>query len=223
VGRRHDLLRDLGVLPARFLAAPPRTVRIVLSAGLTVGLLLGFRRHVVYPQRRALSRDDAAILIERRFPELHERLISAVQLRDQLRAGTLRDQSAAMIERLVADATAAVQTLPVAQTIDSRRTRNLWWLAAGGAALFVLLGAFNAKAMLVFARRALGFDVGYPRLTTLLLELDKDDPDLRIAIEGRTARVTLASGADLAVSVQAQGKVPRDVQLVVSGREAWPL
>src|SRR5262249_13935372 len=94
----------------------PHAARIVVSSGLAIAFVLALQRRVLYPQRRALSRDDAAILIERRFPELHERLISAVQLRDQVRSGRLREQSAAMIEKLVADATAAVQALPVAET-----------------------------------------------------------------------------------------------------------
>src|SRR5436309_357881 len=74
----------------------PTFVRILLSLALAVALLGAIRRRIVYPQRRAFTRDDAAILVERHFPELHERLISAVQLKDQVASGALRNQSAAM-------------------------------------------------------------------------------------------------------------------------------
>ena len=200
----------------------PVAVRLVLSAGTVLYLLSVARRRLLYPWRRPLARDDIAIAIERRFPELHEELISAVQLQEVLTAGgrdpqALRNQSPALIERIVVEADQRLAQVPIERLLDPRRTRRLW--AFAGAVMLCLLGTFaaNLESTGVFARRVLGASTPYPRETSLFVELDDQDPDLRIARQGTTAKVTLAAGSDLVVVVRAEGVVPRDVMLVVSG------
>jgi len=205
----------------------PAAVRIVLSLLIVTYLVMCWRRRVVYPLNREFSRDDTALAIERRFPDLHERLISAIQLMDQLAAAgadaeSVRGQSAAMIEKLVAEAATAVPTLPLSGLLDPARTRRVWGLA-GLALLAVAVETASAPAsMAIFARRTLGFDVPYPRETMLFLELDQADKDLKIRSDGRTTTVTMATGGDLAVIVRAEGKVPREAQLVVTAGRGIP-
>ena len=110
--RRRFLLHGLGWVVAAIAAATvvyfgldlglqlPRAVRIVVSLGVLAYLAAGVRRRVLYPLRRSFGREDVAIAFERRFPELHERLISAYQLEVAAgRGADRREQSDAMIAR----------------------------------------------------------------------------------------------------------------------------
>src|SRR5690606_8543865 len=58
----------------------PGGVRILLSLAALGYLAFLAHRFLVYPLRRSLSQRDVALAIERRFPELRQKLISAVQL-----------------------------------------------------------------------------------------------------------------------------------------------
>jgi hypothetical protein len=197
----------------------PAAARVVVTAGLACWLLLGLRRHVVYPLRKPFSRDDVAIVVERRFPQLREKLITAWQLKDALRQDGqgLRNQSPELIASTVAAAAADVRSLPLGGVLDQRHAAQVAGLAAG--LVLLLLGGFatNPAAAGVFLWRALGLEVAYPRLTTLVLELPDSGPDHRVEVAGRTATVTLAAGADLPVAVRCLGAVPRAVFLAVSG------
>src|SRR5260370_510244 len=58
----------------------PAGVRlVVLAAGLGGFGLLAYRR-IVYPLGVRISDDDLALFVERHFPELDDKLISAIQL-----------------------------------------------------------------------------------------------------------------------------------------------
>lgn len=203
----------------------PIGVRILASIGVAVFLLLAVRRRVLYPLSRSIGRDDVAVAFERRFPDLAERLISAVQLTDQVRrdsddAGstrTLRNQSEAMIAKVVEEAAASAEALPHSQLYNPRRTLRVWAVAACGLLVAIAGVLLEPAATKVFVKRILGFDVAYPRETTLRLQLPDDPQSFLIERQGQRARVTMAAGDDLPVLVQAEGIVPREVFLIVEG------
>ncbi len=192
-------------------------VRIVVTLGIVAYLVMGLRRRILYPLRRPFGRDDVALAVERRFPELHQRLISAHQLEVAAARGDLRDQSAAMVQRLLDQAADEVKRLPLGTVLDPRRTVRVW--AVAGTALVLAFGVLAVQPDYVWTmlKRALGFAVDYPRQTTLHIELPKEDSDYRIEQGNRESTVTLAAGADLPVLVRADGVVPREVYLVVEG------
>ncbi len=201
----------------------PLPVRLLLSLGLVAFLVLGLRRRLLYPLRKAIGGDDLAVVIERRFPELRERLISALQLGRAAQAGqALRDQSAAMIERVVVDAAAAVEQVSCDEILDPRRTLRVWGIA-GAAILATGTAALgNPEAFSVYLARIAGADAAYPRRTTLHVELPESDLDLRVERTPGAATVTLSAGADLPVLVRAEGVVPREVFLAISGGRGLP-
>jgi hypothetical protein len=86
------------------LPAPIRVFHTLVVFSLLAAATWWFVRR---PLRQRLQQLDVAVLIERVFPELHQQLVSAVQLEAMLQQGALRNQSAAMVERLVASAAAA--------------------------------------------------------------------------------------------------------------------
>lgn len=202
----------------------PQAVRLLVSAGLGVYLAVGLQRRVLYPLRKAIALRDMAIAYERRFPELRERLVSALEFQDLLRRDDpgLRNQSRAMLEAVLHEAQDAAVQLPHERLLDPSRTRRVWGFAALFLAVFAVQAALDPEATAVFLRRALGAEVAYPRETTLVVELPPSGPDLQVAqAEGR-ATVTVAQGADLPVVVRAVGIVPREVYLVVAGTRGQP-
>ncbi len=194
----------------------PAPIRVFHALLVLAGLLGAAWRFVVYPQRKRLDAQDIAILLERSYPELHERLVSAVQLKDSLVEGKdLRNQSAAMIGQLLEDAASKAGALPLDQLFDGRRTARLW----AGALLLVSLslgGALQAPLVAkAFLLRHLGLSVSYPRATDLIVELPEAGPDLSRRDEDGMSELVVPAGADLHVSVLAQGVVPDEVFLDV--------
>lgn len=200
----------------------PVTVRLLATAAfaLMVGWLVW--RHILRPQHLDLDAPDVAIALEARFPDLREKLISAVQLGALARSSNLRNQSPDMIMRVVAEAAAQARAIPTDRLLTWRHT-NRAWIAAAIGLLCVIIGTWSrADAVAVFVRRALGADEAYPRLTTLHLELPPADQDYQISLERDTATITMAAGGDLPILVRADGVVPREVFLAIDGGRGMP-
>lgn len=193
----------------------PLPIRLFHTAVVGGACAYGFVRFVRYPLARRFSDVDLAVWFERTFPALSQRMVSALQLQAAVASDALRDQSRAMIDALLRETADAVQALSLGRLIDPRPTVRV---AAGAAAALTLLagGALWSPATAsAFVRRHLGADVGYPRATTLRVELPPAGTDLqRVDREGET-ELTLPAGGDLHVSVLAEGVVPREVFLDV--------
>jgi hypothetical protein len=230
--RRRFLVHGLAVvllLPAAWIVVAfaldhvlrlPAPIRLLHSAAMLGLCAFAAMRWLRHPLSVHLQPSDVAVLLERVFPELHQRLVSAVQLKGALdgvggAGGELRNQSTAMIERLLDDTAAAARGLPLERLLDPRRTRQVW---AGAASVLLLIAGFAAMAPAtarIFVLRHLGADVPYPRATTLVVELPPNGTEVqRVDADGRT-ELTLAAGGDLHVSVRATGEVPTEVFLDV--------
>lgn len=228
--RRRWLVHGLGIVLGLPLAAClfffaldhvlrlPLAIRLLHTAA--IAGLLGWTawRFVKYPLSRSLSQQDTAILLEARFPELHQRLVSAVQLGGTATDG-LRNQSQQMVRVLLDETMAAAKALPLHELFAPARTLRVW---AGAAA--VLLAA-TAGAVLqpatasAFVLRHLGMSVSYPRATNLQVELPPSGPDLHRVDDAASTTITMPAGGDLHVSVLAQGVVPEGVELMVTGQD----
>ncbi len=192
----------------------PLPVRLLHS---TVVLLLGAAaafRYLRYPLQRRFTDVDLATWVERSFPELHQRLVSALQLHD-LAGDDLRNQSRPMIERLLEETATAARALPLERLFDGRRIRRL---GAAAAVLLLVLGTgvvLSPATARVFVLRHLGFAADYPRRTHLIVELPPAGPELQRQDRDGVTELLLPAGADLHVSVFADGDVPKDVYLDV--------
>jgi hypothetical protein len=196
----------------------PAPVRVFHTLAILALLAAAAVRFLHYPLTRRFLPVDVALLLERSFPDLHERLVSAIQLKQPLAgaavdAAALRNQSAAMIEQLLADAAAMARRLPLRALFDPTRTARLW---AGAVTLWLLLlgGAATAPdTAWAFVLRHLGRNVPYPRATHLFVELPPAGPDLQRTDTEGAADLVVPAGADLHVSVLARGVVPDAVFL----------
>ena len=192
----------------------PLPIRLLHTGALVALFGFGMLRWVRYPMQRPFSDLDLAVWFERTFPELHQRLVSALQL-GQVAASDLRNQSPAMIDRLLAETAATVQQLPLHQLFDPRPTRK-FGLAATAATLLLVIGAISSPATArAFLLRHLGFAASYPRDTTLRLELPPAGPELQRTDSDGLTELVLPAGADLHVSVAVEGAVPKEVLLDV--------
>jgi len=132
-------------------------VRWLLSGSAFVVTAVAAYFFLVRPFRRVLSLTSVALRIERRHPELEERLSSAVELLTS-RDGPGVFGSEMLISQLVAEACAGVSGLEPEREFSARSARP--FLAAAVIALTVLLIAFAAwpaRSALLLARAVAPF------------------------------------------------------------------
>ena len=118
-----------------------------------------------------------------------------------------------MIDKLWQDTAAATGELQLDALFDNRSLRRV----VGGGVLLsaaLLVGTVLAPASArTFALRHLGMQIDYPRDTTLVIELPPAGPDLQREDRDGVTELVLPAGADLHVSVHAQGIVPKEAVL----------
>ena len=190
----------------------PTPIRLFHTLAVVAVGAYGVARFVRYPLSRRFTEVDLAQWLEQTYPELHQRLVSAVQLHG-VEEPALRNQSRAMIDRLWEETAQATERLELDALFDDRALRRVaagGGLLAGGLAVAALLAPATART---FALRHLGLDVDYPRETSLLVELPPAGPDLQREDADGVTELVLPAGADLHVSVLAEGVVPKEVFL----------
>jgi hypothetical protein len=201
-GLSRALLCVLGFVSLTFLADwaldLPVQLRLLLLAG-GVGLLAWvlFRRLAI-PMTVPLTDDDLALVLERKHPELDDRLVSAIQLG---RAPEGPDRSPELVAALVDDAGRAVSSIGDSGVLVGRHVgRIASWALLAGALIAGLAAAFPVHAS-TYVSRLVGGSAKWPRHTHLRV-LDFVDgrrvwargEDLTVAVEvlkGRPSRCLL--------------------------------
>jgi hypothetical protein len=115
----------------------------LLATALFVGGLLVW---VLFRLLRSYESKALALVLERRFPELDDRLVTAVELSGTDRAAPA-GLGGAMLEQTVVDAVQAVRGLNLSSTFDSRPLRRALLTASVLAASILVFGVANAAAM----------------------------------------------------------------------------
>ncbi len=185
----------------------PREVRLVLLAG---GLVLAgwiIARRLAYPLSRRVSDDDLAIIVERHYPELNDRLISAIQLArepvavpegEHARRGATYN-SPELVEALINDAAQAASAMDFGRVVVGRHVGKI----AAWAALVVLLLGAGAVAKPAYAsiylQRIFGGSVRWPQRTYLTV------------LDFKDGRRVMPRGDDLTVAVEYSGIRPSRV------------
>jgi len=218
--RRHKLLEG-GLLALGGISAvvvvlvaidnlfqPNTTGRLLLAAILWGGLAVSLFSLVI---RRFLEdqRDDYfAALVERKHPELHNRLINALQLGRDHQAGF----SPVLIEAIIHDADRAALDMEMSDSIDARPAKRaaLWALAA-----LVIVGGYATA----FTPR---FTNGLARL---LLPIKDIAPYTQTQIPAdavQPGNTKIAEGKTLVISARVNGVVPASSQLHrKTGKGTW--
>lgn len=105
--------------------------------------LVGYQlyRRVVRPLRVRIDAGDVAAVLERKRPEYHDRLVTAVAFATGNALNPLRD-SPALVRAILDDSIQRFSNIPTAGVLNQRR--YIQRLVVGGAAMLVVLGAAAA-------------------------------------------------------------------------------
>ena len=165
---------------------------------------------VYRPLRVTVNCHHLAILVERRYPGLHSRLITAVEFADPASAwpATSGVHSPAMVDAVVRQAVAEVHDLRLDEVLAHPRARRRALLTLGCVAVVVLMALVSRETMaLWFQRNLLLRNLNWPRRNRLIVEGLVD------------GRIVVPRGEDVTVSaVVAEGfEPPRQVYIVYTG------
>jgi len=174
----------------------PSGVRLfLLIAGVAGFGVIAFKR-ILYPLGVKISDDDLALFVERHFPELDDRLISAIQLTREPVDETGMSQSPELVAALVADAEQATSKIDFRRVIIGKHVGKIAGWAT--AALLVIGGAAASKPdyASIYANRVFGGGTRWPQRTHLKV-LDFTDN-----------HKVIARADDLTIAVEYEGRRP---------------
>lgn len=181
---------------------PSRAVRtgmMVAAAALGVAVIYGLILRRVFVQ---LSDASLALLLERKFPQFHDGLITAVQLSSRRSSGVWHQQ---MLAETIGRARDVLRGADLDAVLNaSPTTRRGVWATVLTASVMVFAVALP-DMFDVWRQRALALaDIQWPRRTLL-----------RVAGLGPDKTIKVARGGDVALLVQAEvaKQVPRSVEI----------
>jgi hypothetical protein len=176
-----------------------RNLRLVLTGVAAAGLLAILWRQMVRPIRVPMDIPAMALLIEKKFGSLGDRLISAVEFSARP-PEHWEGVSPALIQLVGAQADAMAQSLDFRQVVERTRMRQLGLASLSAVMLLGGLAIWQNNVMGLWFERNVAFaDVDWPQDTYVKV------------IGGQDFRVV--RGDDLEVLVDAVGKVPEQVLL----------
>lgn len=208
----------------------PGGVRLAFLAAAALAVVVVAIRSLFYPLSRTMTDEDLALLVEREYPLLNDRLISSLQI---LKAQEkYRDTaSAEMIRVMVGEAFDLAGRLRFEQAV---RTRRLVMVLGGSIlAMGLVFGHawLDRDNMSIWVRRALGQGPAWPTLTQLdarILEKDElpaypTDDTLNInfsfaateSVEELGVRgvYEVAMGSDLRFVAEPSGEIPDSAEI----------
>ena len=182
----------------------PSVVRIALLGigAIVTGYLL--YKHLIQPLRAALTLRDIALNVERNYPDLEDRLVSAMEFGNRESTDPIE---AHMLQRLLEDTTARVEGINFKTTVDHSRARKHVGIAA-----MVVVGC--CVLALLFPAEI------HTSLLRVLVPWEKTDPILmtKLAVEPGNARIL--RGKSLPIHVTVTGKSADKVVLTYRGLDA---
>jgi hypothetical protein len=170
-------------------------------------LILGaiYRRHLDGALRRRLGLAETALLVEKKWPQLQQTVIAAVQLTEGKSYSTRG--SPQLIDVMLQQARARTTSLNFNEVISTRPLRR--WLILGGAAVLVALAvavvAWPASGALL--ERIFLLNVPLPT-KTIVVPITRD--------------LVIPIGNDVELSALAQGIIPTHGRVVVTYAEGAP-
>ena len=192
---------------------PPKAVRLILDA-VAVGVLLWQALgDLIHPLRtRPLARDLAAIW-ERKAPQFHDRLATAIEL-----AENPRESSVEMLAEVTKEAVTLSDGLDARAVVPTGRARrSMFSGTAAAAVLLVGIWAFPNEAV-IFLQRALGSATPWPSDTKLVLmpaylEGTAEPVDFEV-VGPEDYALSVARGTVISLRIRAEGVFPHRIQAI---------
>ncbi len=182
-------------LAVDWLFEPPKAVRGAVAAAAAIGLAVVFVRWIGRRAFVRLSDSNMAMLLERRFPQLGDCLLTAVVLAPRQRDASNCDPD--MLAHTCSEAGRRLAGVELRRVFNFAPLRRSLLAAAALACAAAALAVAAPEALGVWARRSLSLsDELWPRRTHLAV------PDFE------KGPVKVASGGDFEVLVRADRKMP---------------
>jgi hypothetical protein len=183
----------------------PSPVRLVFLAGGGAALAWIALRRIVYPLSVGISDDDLALFVERHYPELNDRLISAIQLARSGTGGT-EDRLAGfnspeLVDELLRDAAHASEALDFNRVVVRRHVMKIAAWAGAATLLLAVVAVVKSDLAGIYARRIIGLGAKWPQRTHLRV----------LGFDPLTRTKTFARGDDITIAVRAEGSDPGKV------------
>lgn len=217
----------------------PGGMRVAFLVIAIVVLLLVAIRSLVYPLSRTLSDEDLALLVEREYPLLNDRLISSLQiLKNQERYKDAASED--MIRAVVGESFDIAGRL---QFNEAVRSRKLLYMVLGSLCAMVLLFGhawLDRDSMSIWVKRALGAGPDWPTATQLDVQILNEDqiaqyptteelninftfnPEAEVGELGVTGVYEVAANSDLRIIARPSGEVPDDAVIIISSYQRDP-
>jgi hypothetical protein len=187
----------------------PRWFRAtVLLVGIGLIAAGGFS-WIILRMFRGFRTKSLALVLERRFPELDDRLITAVEAAEGL-VDSNSPVTTAMLQRTLTDVARTTKQLDLGSVFDSQPLRRASMVAIGLVASILGLMVVDTAAMERWVAGYIGLRDGYwPRETELVVRVVVQPGDqLRDFVDGRYRH---PKGGDLSLSIEVpKGKTPPD-------------
>lgn len=143
------------VLLVLYTTVAVRPVALLVGVGVAAAVVLGVVGWFVWrPGLRRLSDQQIALYVEEKFPDLEDRLNSAVEVGEADDA--LRKEHGALIDHILDDAALRTKAIPLTTVIDRRRERLLTYTATAFLVAFLVFG-YTSLDKIQFT--ASGFDL----------------------------------------------------------------
>ncbi|MEX0677500.1 MAG: hypothetical protein WD063_10525 [Pirellulales bacterium] len=189
-----------------WLFEPPRTLRAVLLVAVGAGLLYVVFRYLVSRLVVRLRNRNMALLLERKFGQFHDSLLTAVELSEQPDHAT--GFNADMLARVHGEALARAGGVDLGEVFNPGPLARRITLAVALAAAVGVFAVAAPEALAIWARRSLLLsDELWPRKTHLLVE----------GFDGE-GRIKIARGSDWGLVVKADAALGRDIPEIVEVR-----
>jgi len=191
---------------------PPRWLRVGLDLAVVGGVTAVLFSFVLFRVFRSFRTKSLALILEKRFPELNDRLVTAVESSGQAESHTAL--TSAMLERTMLDAVSMLKQVDVGVVFDQRPLRRVMTVAS---VLLVSLIAFATMCPQAFARWRAGYlgleETYWPRDVELIATVLAEPGDrVKLFVDGEYKH---PRGGDLVLlfDVPAGKKVPERVEL----------
>jgi hypothetical protein len=164
-----------------------------------------YRRHLHEVLRRKLDLPQTALMVEKKWPQLQQSVIAAVQLTEG--KGYSSRGSVQLLEVVLEQARARTTSLNFSDVVPTHALRR--WLIGGGAAVLGAIGIAVAAwpASLPLLERIFLFNVPLPT-KTIVVPITRD--------------LVIPIGNDVEISALAQGIIPTHGRVVVTYAEGAP-
>lgn len=204
---------------ADFVLRVPYAVRVVHLVAAVVVPCVATWHFVIRPWKRRPERAGLAMLVERSERSLGELFVSAVELQRSPRPSGDPERIREVLADAERRASALAATPELARVVDRRPALVRGGLAALCVALCVFAATRSAEHTRIFFARLAGGTTAWPQRTHLFVSIPVAPERANVTVGATDIAVRVARGVDLPVLVRAEGVVPEEVVLALSGGE----